>query len=156
MIFGITMGDSSGVGPEILLKAFRGRRTAPPGGRIRRPRVLEHCNARLGYRRAAAEGAAARRTARRASLNVVDLGLLRTRTICASAGISAASGAAAREYVVAATRAALHREIAAMVTLPMNKEATQLSDPGFTGHTELIASLCGVRGRDHHAGLRTV
>jgi 4-hydroxythreonine-4-phosphate dehydrogenase len=26
----------------------------------------------------------------------------------------------------------------------MNKEATQLSDPVFTGHTELIASLCGV------------
>jgi 4-hydroxythreonine-4-phosphate dehydrogenase len=30
-----------------------------------------------------------------------------------------------------------------MVTLPMNKEATQLSDPGFTGHTELIGALCG-------------
>jgi 4-hydroxythreonine-4-phosphate dehydrogenase len=27
----------------------------------------------------------------------------------------------------------------------MNKAATQLSDPAFTGHTELIASLCGVR-----------
>jgi 4-hydroxythreonine-4-phosphate dehydrogenase len=25
----------------------------------------------------------------------------------------------------------------------MNKEATQLSDPGFTGHTELIGALCG-------------
>jgi 4-hydroxythreonine-4-phosphate dehydrogenase len=27
--------------------------------------------------------------------------------------------------------------------MPMNKEATQLSDPGFVGHTELIAELCG-------------
>ena len=35
------------------------------------------------------------------------------------------------------------REIAAIVTLPMNKEATRLSDPQFTGHTELIGSLCG-------------
>jgi 4-hydroxythreonine-4-phosphate dehydrogenase len=26
----------------------------------------------------------------------------------------------------------------------MNKEATQLSDPGFTGHTELIGEVCGV------------
>ena len=33
--------------------------------------------------------------------------------------------------------------IAAIVTLPMNKEATQLSDPRFTGHTELIGELCG-------------
>jgi 4-hydroxythreonine-4-phosphate dehydrogenase len=32
-----------------------------------------------------------------------------------------------------------------MVTLPMNKEATRLSDPGFTGHTELIGQICGVR-----------
>ena len=32
-----------------------------------------------------------------------------------------------------------------MVTLPMNKEATQLSDPAFVGHTELIGGLCGVR-----------
>jgi len=32
-----------------------------------------------------------------------------------------------------------------MVTLPMNKEATQLSDPSFTGHTELIGAVCGAR-----------
>ena len=31
----------------------------------------------------------------------------------------------------------------AIITLPMNKEATCLSDPGFTGHTELIGALCG-------------
>ena len=31
-----------------------------------------------------------------------------------------------------------------MVTLPMNKEATRLSDPHFTGHTELIGELCGI------------
>jgi 4-hydroxythreonine-4-phosphate dehydrogenase len=46
--------------------------------------------------------------------------------------------------VVAAAKAALAGEIAAMVTLPMNKEATQLSDPKFCGHTELIAEVCGV------------
>jgi 4-hydroxythreonine-4-phosphate dehydrogenase len=55
------------------------------------------------------------------------------------------SGHAAREYVVSATRAALAGEIAAIVTLPMNKEATQLSDPHFVGHTELIGALCGAK-----------
>ena len=30
------------------------------------------------------------------------------------------------------------------VTLPMNKEATQKSDPHFVGHTELIGAVCGV------------
>jgi hypothetical protein len=34
-------------------------------------------------------------------------------------------------------------DVAAIVTLPMNKEATQLTDPGFVGHTELIADLLG-------------
>jgi 4-hydroxythreonine-4-phosphate dehydrogenase len=43
---------------------------------------------------------------------------------------------------VAAARAALAGDIAAMVTLPMNKEATQLTDPVFTGHTELIGEVC--------------
>ena len=33
--------------------------------------------------------------------------------------------------------------VAGVVTMPMNKEATQLSDPTFVGHTELIAGLCG-------------
>ncbi len=58
--------------------------------------------------------------------------------------INEKSGHAAREYVVAATKAALAGEIAAMITLPMNKEATQKTDPGFVGHTELIGGICGV------------
>ena len=143
MIFGITMGDASGVGPEILLKAFR-------AGELRHKvvafgdfEILEHCNARLGY------GVPLRKAGEPADfqegfLNVRDLGLLGAGDLRIGC-ISAASGAAARQYVVAATRAALKGEIAAVVTLPMNKEATQLSDPGFTGHTELIASLCGVQ-----------
>ena len=58
--------------------------------------------------------------------------------------LSREAGLAARKYVVSATRAALAHEVEAIVTLPMNKEATGLSDPTFTGHTELIGSLCGV------------
>ena len=142
MIFGITMGDSSGVGPEILLKAYR-------NGELRQPLVafgdlsiLEHCNQALGC------GVPLRKVTSPAEwqegpLNVIDLGLMQPADLSAGR-ISAQSGAAARDYVIAATRAALDRSISAIVTLPMNKEATQLSDPVFTGHTELIASLCGV------------
>jgi 4-hydroxythreonine-4-phosphate dehydrogenase len=46
--------------------------------------------------------------------------------------------------VVAATQAALSGEVSAVVTLPINKEATQQSDPSFVGHTELIAGICGI------------
>ncbi len=140
-IYGITMGDSSGVGPEILLRAWR-------NGELRHPvvaygdlAVLERANRLLGC------GVPLRAIARPAEyreghLNVCDAGILNPEDV-RPGELSAASGAAAREYVIAATRAALAGEIAAMVTLPMNKEATQLSDPGFVGHTELIGSLCG-------------
>ena len=130
MRLGVTLGDSSGVGAEILLKALR-------NGEIRYPlvvygdlSVLEHYNHLLHYDLPLGR------------IPLVDAGILRPADITPGV-LSSASGRAAREYVVAATRAALAREIDALVTLPMNKEATRMSDPTFTGHTELIASLCG-------------
>jgi 4-hydroxythreonine-4-phosphate dehydrogenase len=138
-VFGMTMGDSSGVGPEILLKAV---------GEIDVPFVvygdmapLRMLNARLGLGlELAAVGGAKEWQAGR--VNVIDAGLLEEGELTPGR-IHAKSGMAAREYVVAATKAALRGEIAAMVTLPMNKEATQLTDPKFTGHTELIGEICG-------------
>jgi 4-phospho-D-threonate 3-dehydrogenase / 4-phospho-D-erythronate 3-dehydrogenase len=143
MIYGITMGDSSGVGPEILLQAFR-------RGELHQPVVcygdigaLDYYNDRLQY------GVPIRKISRPAdysgqALNVIDLGLMNRQEVTPGE-LSRKSGHAAREYVIAATRAALAGEIAAVVTLPMNKEATQLSDANFVGHTELIGALCGVK-----------
>ncbi len=141
-LFGITPGDSSGIGPEVLLKAFRDGRIAYPVVVYGDMEVLAFYNQELGY------GLPLRRIRRCAdyaadSLNVLDHGILR-RADVTPGKLNARSGQAAREYVVAAARAALAGEIAAMVTLPMNKEATQLTDPGFVGHTELIGAVCGV------------
>lgn len=143
MIFGITQGDSSGVGPEILLHSFAKGELRPAVVVYGDYEVLEACNHRLAY------GVPLRRVESPAAyqpraLNVIDLGLMRAEDVTPGQ-LSAKSGHAAREYVVAATRAALAGEIRAMVTLPMNKEATQKSDPKFVGHTELIGELCGVR-----------
>jgi 4-hydroxythreonine-4-phosphate dehydrogenase len=77
------------------------------------------------------------------SLNILDFGLLQAEDVTPGA-INRKSAAAAREYIVAAAKATLNAHIVAMVTLPVNKEATQLSDPGFIGHTELIGAVCGV------------
>ncbi len=142
MIFGITMGDASGIGPEIILKAFRDGQLRVDAMVFGDLAILEHCNRKLAY------GVQLRKAAGAADhldgfLNVMDLCLLGVDGLRIGE-VSATSGKAAREYVVAATRAALNGEIAAVVTLPLNKEAVALSDPGFTGHTELIASLCGV------------
>jgi 4-hydroxythreonine-4-phosphate dehydrogenase len=80
--------------------------------------------------------------ARPGVLNVVDLEMLAVDDH-RPGRLDAASGAAARQYVQRATADALTGDVAGVVTLPMNKEATQLSDPAFVGHTEMIAAQCG-------------
>lgn len=141
-VFGVTVGDSSGIGPEVLLKAFREGRIPVPVVAYGDLSALTHYNELLNYdvplRTIEQPGDYAND-----ALNVIDHALITSREVTPGV-LSAASGRAAREYVISAAKAALAGEIAAMVTLPMNKEATQMSDPGFVGHTELIGSVCGV------------
>lgn len=141
-LFGITQGDASGIGPEILLKAYRDnliQHRAVIYGDIN---ALSYYDLRLGY-------GVPLRAIRKPSeyepgaLNVIDHGILKETGITPGE-LNAEAGRAAREYVIAAARAALGGEITAMVTLPMNKESTQLTDPDFVGHTELIGGVCGV------------
>jgi 4-phospho-D-threonate 3-dehydrogenase / 4-phospho-D-erythronate 3-dehydrogenase len=139
-LLGITMGDSSGVGPELLLKAFGAGKVNFPIVAFGDLEVLEYYNHRLAC------GVPLRKIATphefmSGPLNVMDAGIMSRQDVSVGR-LSAKSGHAAREYVVAA---ALAGEIAAMITLPMNKEATQLSDPHFTGHTELIGEVCGAK-----------
>lgn len=142
MLIGITMGDSSGVGPEILLRAWK-------NGELRGSDVvvfgdldaLEFCNRQLNYG-VPLQAVERPQGAASGTLAVRDFGMLRTADI-RPGEMTAESGAAARAYVIGAAQAALAGEIEAMVTLPINKEATQLSDPSFVGHTELIGAVCG-------------
>lgn len=56
---------------------------------------------------------------------------------------AAACGLAARDAVIAATEDAIAGQVDAVVTAPMNKASVNLAGVPFTGHTELIAELCG-------------
>ena len=138
----ITMGDASGVGPEIVLRraaegALRDGDTVVYGDLA----ILEHGRDVLGVSvpidRIDAAG-----QVRAGALCVVDAGLLKPADH-RPGELDAAAGAAARAYVAVATDAALAGEVAGIVTMPMNKEATQLTDPTFVGHTEFIAERCG-------------
>ena len=137
----ITVGDPSGVGPEIVL------RRAAAGGLgddvvvFGDAAILEAGVALLGLD-VDIVAADSGDTPRPDAIAVRDAGLL-SASDHRPGELDAASGAAARQYVVDATRAALAGEVAGIVTMPINKEATQLTDPGFVGHTELIAELCG-------------
>jgi 4-hydroxythreonine-4-phosphate dehydrogenase len=58
--------------------------------------------------------------------------------------VSAAAGKLAAESVIIAAKSSLNNEIDAIVTMPLNKESIHLAGIEFPGHTELIASLCGI------------
>jgi 4-phospho-D-threonate 3-dehydrogenase / 4-phospho-D-erythronate 3-dehydrogenase len=138
----ITMGDASGVGPEIVLR--RAAEGALQDGSVvvyGDAAILEHGREVLGLdvsvRVVDSPG-----DARPGQLSVIDAGLL-AASDHRPGQLDAASGAAARAYVAAATDASLDGSVAGMVTMPINKEATQLTDPGFVGHTEFVAQRCG-------------
>ena len=137
----ITMGDSSGVGPEIALHAYQKGELPNDAVVVGDMAVLEVCNRKLNYgvplHRITDTGAV-----KPGALNVYDLGMVAADEI-RPGEISKKSGHAALRYVEVATGLALDRKVAAIVTLPVNKEASRLTEPDFTGHTEYIAKLCG-------------
>ncbi len=140
----ITMGDPSGVGPEIVLRrAAEGAFTDDPVVVYGDLAILRAGAGILGLD-LEIEAVADPRQWHPGPLQVVDAALLSAADLRPGM-IDAASGAAARQYVLAATAHALAGSVAGIVTMPMNKEATQLTDPGFVGHTELIAAACGVQ-----------
>ncbi len=137
----VTMGDASGVGPEIAVcrfaKGLLGSDAVVYGDAsvlLRAAEVLGldvsiHPVDRLDE---TVDGA----------LNVRDLRLLSADRVTPGV-LSPEAGAAALAYVERATRDAVAGRVAGVVTLPMNKEATRASRPDFRGHTEFIADLCG-------------
>lgn len=137
----ITMGDASGVGPEIVLRRYAAGQIVDGVVVYGDAEILE-AGARLlgvevpiGAIREPGAAAAGR-------LNVVDLEALSAADFTPGR-LNAKAGTAAREYVRRATADALSGDVAGIVTMPINKEATQRSTPGFVGHTEFIAELCG-------------
>jgi 4-hydroxythreonine-4-phosphate dehydrogenase len=134
------MGDANGVGPEIVLSAYNKGELPDDTFVVGDGSVLEMCRHRLNldipFNRIYKP-----EECRRDTLNILDLQLLTPEQVVPGT-LSRETGAAAAEYVDTATRLALIGKCQALTTLPINKEATQLSIPGFSGHTEFIAEIC--------------
>ncbi len=126
----LTMGDPSGIGPEIILKALADAELAPLARWVvvGDPNVLRLAEGFTGL----ALGHTERRDVHSLPFDKFSFGKLDGRY-----------GQAAVEYVRAATEMCLSGEADAMVTAPLNKEAVTLSGRSFSGHTEYIAELCG-------------
>ena len=138
----VTMGDASGVGPEIAVRRFAEGLLGSDAVVYGDAAVLVWAAEALGLE-VSVHSVDGPDEAVEGSLNVRDLGLLSAEQMTPGV-LNAEAGGAALAYVDSATRDALAGKVAGVVTLPMNKEATRASRPDFKGHTEFIAGLCGV------------
>ncbi len=141
------MGDPAGIGPEIAVRACSS------------PKVLELCQPVIF-----GDPQIVRKAAREFLVEHVEVRCISSPSearadksrifvvACTAAteeikpgAVQAEAGRLAVESVVAATRATLAAECAAVVTAPINKEAMHLAGFHYPGHTELLAHLCGAR-----------
>jgi len=140
----VTLGDPAGIGPEIIVKAFRDARDDMCGcfvagdvGLVRRASQLLARPGALGLPVAEIESLADVAGVPSGSVPVLQV-VDRADGAMAFGAISAEAGRVAGECVVWAARAALRGDIAAIVTAPLHKEALAAAGYGFPGHTELL------------------
>lgn len=144
-LLGITMGDPSGIGPEIILKSF----IRPGIGNKPLVVIGDFGIMQAAYDLLRIKSFGLKRVSRiiecsfnSAALNVLDLDLIDLKTF-RQGKVSIMSGNAAFESVRQATELAMRKEIDAVVTAPLNKEALHLAGHNYPGHTEILASLTG-------------
>ena len=139
-LIGITMGDPSGIGPEIIIKALQKKSVHQQC----RPLVVG--DAGVMEQTAKQLGLACRVHAiREVSEAVFDPGTLNVFHLDCFQGdlqtgrVSAASGEAAFRSVIKVIEMALEGTLDATVTAPINKESIHLAGHPFSGHTEIYA-----------------
>ncbi len=135
------MGDPAGVGPEVCLKAaqaFSGQGHLILFGDAEVFARLSH-EAGLPQPRATESLDNAIATARLDGSSVLHIESLRGQW--EPARVSAATGAASYQYITAAIDAAVSRQVDAVVTGPIHKEALRLSGVQYPGHTEIFEAL---------------
>ena len=139
----VSMGDPNSIGPEILLKAHFEGQLRFPYFVVGDLAALTKTNSVL-QKQWLTDLHIMQNPAdlQPGKLNFTDLSLLCEEDV-QPGKITELAGRAAKAYVEYAANVVLAGHAAAMVTLPVSKEAVQLSSPGFTGHTELIAAMCG-------------
>ncbi len=129
---GITLGDPTGIGPEIVARALA---QAPP--ELLRRLLL------FGSRSILERGAEQAGATLPAGVALVDPYGTLTPDMAPPGKPSASAGAAQVAYLDAAVRAATDGEIAGLVTAPMSKSTSRAADFGFTGHTDFLRARLG-------------
>ncbi len=140
----VTMGDAAGIGPEIIVRAFK-------RGELNGAVVIGDVGV---LRRAGAPMPAVIDSA--ADLVAVPPGCLAVLVPhglppgldgLPQGRVDARNGAAAARCIERAVALVRANEAAAIVTAPIHKEALAAAGVGFPGHTEMLQSLCAEPGQ---------
>jgi 4-phospho-D-threonate 3-dehydrogenase / 4-phospho-D-erythronate 3-dehydrogenase len=145
-VIGITMGDATGIGPEIIVKAL----TDPSVYQICDPLVIGDGKI-LNRARQITKGGIIIQTfpsVEKASFEpghvaCLDLDLL-SETL-PFGEVSGVAGHAAYRFIEKAVELCIEGKLDAICTAPLNKEALQQGGHNFPGHTEILATLTGAK-----------
>ncbi|MCE2469877.1 MAG: 4-hydroxythreonine-4-phosphate dehydrogenase PdxA [Dehalococcoidia bacterium] len=141
----VTLGDPTGIGPEVVAKAFADDETRALA------RLVAVGSASVLDRALALTGSALRAQPVAGPADAVGPGAVPMVEPTASPGLaslpmgalSSEAGGASIEWVLAAARLALEESVDAIVTAPINKEAAHLAGYEDIGHMEIFQSLTG-------------
>jgi len=138
----ITMGDASGIGPEIVAKTLAkgGERAVVFGSCAVMSDIVRRLGLDVEVRRIDAPHEA--RFQPRV-INVIET--TRITEPPPIGQVSAVSGQAAFDAIVAAIAAARSGAVRGIVTAPINKEAMGIAGIRYPGHTEILAEYGGAR-----------
>ena len=143
---GITLGDVAGIGPEVAIKAV----TSPTIQECCLPILIGESSVVSPYAERLAPGWKLKlvRDPFESSQDCFEIHLIDLKNIhfpsIRPGQVSRECGRAALEFIRTAVDLCLKKQLDAMVTGPIHKEAAQLAGIGAPGHTEFLASLCAV------------
>ena len=143
-LIALTMGDVTGVGPEIIVQALHQRelyehcRPCVIGDAkyLERADTIWKTGCRINRIQAPADGLYTYGTIDCMDMNLLPLDI-------PFAKIDGRAGDAAFRYVREAIDLALAKKVDAICTAPLNKEAMQLGGHKYPGHTEILADFGG-------------
>ena len=155
----ITMGDAAGIGPEIIVKAFRDAPEQMQGCVVvgdlavmqRAALLVAQCDYHAPQMQMQLVSDVEDTTHFKSPFSIPVLQVtppLAADELPAWGQISATAGKLAADCVVWAANSALRGEVSALVTAPLHKEALFAAGVPFAGHTELLQACAAA-----HAGL---
>ncbi len=142
----LTMGDPSGIGPEIVIKTLIGNRGDIPAVVVGDPLVMERSLKQQDQDWTIRKLDDLEDIPLDSGFDAKIINVLKSSslTVCPEIGkISPVSGQAAFDAIVMAIELAKEGRAAGIVTAPINKEALAAAGLRYPGHTEILADLGG-------------